>query len=497
MELNKWQPPKPLKGYGMKLTKDSLPPVLREVCENISLAVQIPIEAVAVTLLSVISASTVGNVNVKWKNHLELCCIWSLSVLPSGSRKSEMVRLLQKPLFEIDKTIKETGKKDRALARSIRQTIELQLQRAQKRTANDYSAENMAEVEALTAKLESTPEMHEPSFIAHDFTPEALSELLSKNKSIVSINAEGGILGTVGGRYSNGVANLDPLLKGFTGESTIIQRKGSVPVEVKSPHFVMALCVQKNVLDELMNSKEMMNRGFFSRFLFCFPESPIGKRTYSSPALNEKLLEIVNKTIYEIYLSVAERPLEMHLTVEAEKLLSNVHDLNEKKAGEYDSKRNEAMAGWHSKLLGSLVRIAACYQLFADSKSKEISAESMNYAIELIPFLSSQAENTYGIDTTKSKNVLETLVKEFRKRSSVDSVDVKLSVNEIHRLLQGQVWIKDKGVKPLLKELKNLEMKGWIKLEQYERPDGKLGQNPSPVFIVHPEIIEYYETEII
>lgn len=496
MELNKWQAPKPLKGYGMKLTKESLPPVLSEVCENISLSVQIPLEAVAVSYLSVISASTIGNVAIKWKNHLEQCCLWSLSVLPSGSRKSEMIRLIQKPLFEIDKSIKESGKKERALKRSTRQTLELQLQRAQKKAATDYSAENMAEVEAITTQLENAPEAHEPSFIAHDFTPEALSELLSKNKSIVSINAEGGILGTVAGRYSNGVANLDPLLKGFTGESTIIQRKNAVPVEVNNPHFVMALCVQHNVLAELMNSKEMMTRGFFSRFLFCCPESPIGKRTYNSPALNEQLLEIVNNSIYEIYLSVASKPREMVLSVEAEKLLATVHDLNEKKAGEYDSKKNEAMAGWHSKLLGAHVRIAACYQLLADPNSSEIGAESMNYSLQLNAFLSSHAESAYGTDVNRSRNILETIEKEFRKRSSVDSVDVKLSVNEIHKLSQGYLWIRRGGVKPLMKELKNLELKGWIKLEQYERPEGKLGQTPSPVFLIHPEIIEYYEREI-
>ena len=99
MELEKWNNPKPLKGSGVKIEADLLPPAFSEICKNISESVQVPLDAVVLIALSVVSASTRGQVTIKWKNHNEHLAIWSIVALPTGSRKSEMVRLLQVPLF--------------------------------------------------------------------------------------------------------------------------------------------------------------------------------------------------------------------------------------------------------------------------------------------------------------------------------------------------------------------------------------------------------------
>lgn len=497
MELEKWNNPKPLKGSGMKIEADLLPPAFSEICKNVSEAVQVPLDAVVLIALSVISASTRGQVTIKWKNHNEHLAIWSIVALPTGSRKSEMVRLLQVPLFEIEKQIKETGKSERGYNRNIRKTLEMQLEQVQRKAAKEYSPENLAEIEAVTHKLENTPEVFEPAFIATDFTPEALNSLLSRNKSIVCISAEGGIIETIAGRYSNGVANLDPLLKGYTGENTIIQRKNAEPIEVTNPHFVMSLCVQPNVLDELMASAEMMQRGFFSRFLIGVPESPIGKRSYHSPALNPQLMQVWLETVIGIHSAVSSS-VEMVLSKEAEQLLANAHDSNEKIAGEYDSKRNEPMAGWHSKLLGALVRVAGAYQLFANARSKEISAESMGYALKLISWLSNHASVADGTNTARSKAVLDSLYKRIMRASnSAYSADAyRITAKELFDLMAGQTWIRQSGSKGLVVELSNLVLKGWLRLVPYERPEGKTGQNPSQLFLIHPDFKEFYEYEI-
>lgn len=498
MELEKWNNPKPLKGSGMKIEADLLPPAFSEICKNISEAVQVPLDAVVLIALSVVSASTRGQVTIKWKNHNEHLAIWSIVALPTGSRKSEMVRLLQVPLFEIEKQIKETGKSERGLSRNLRKTLEMQLEQVQRKAAKDDSFENMAEIEAVTAKLERSPEVFEPAFIATDFTPEALNSLLSRNKSIVCISAEGGIIETIAGRYSNGVANLDPLLKGYTGESTIIQRKNAEPIEVTNPHFVMSLCVQPNVLNELMASAEMMQRGFFSRFLIGVPESPIGKRSYHSPALNRQLMQVWSEMITGIHNVISSSSVEMVLSKEAEQLLANAHDSNEKIAGEYDSKRNEPMAGWHSKLLGALVRVAGAYQLFADARSKEITAESMDYALKLNSWLSNHASVADGANTARSKAVLDSLYKRVTRASnSAYSADAyRITAKELFDLMQGQTWIRQSGSKGLVVELNNLVLKGWLRLVPYERPEGKAGQTPSPLFQIHPDFKEFYEYEI-
>jgi hypothetical protein len=242
----------------------------------------------------------------------------------------------------------------------------------------------------------------------------------------------------------------------------------------------------------------MMQRGFFSRFLIGVPESPIGKRSYHSPALNTQLMRVWLETVTGIHSVISSSSVEMVLSKEAEQLLANAHDSNEKIAGEYDSKRNEPMAGWHSKLLGALVRVAGTYQLFADARSKEITAESMGYALKLISWLSNHASVADGTNTARSKAVLDTLYKRImRATNSAYSADAyRITQKEIFDLMQGQKWIRQSGSKGLIVELNNLILKGWLRVIPYKRPEGKAGQTPSPLFQIHPDFQEFYECEI-
>jgi hypothetical protein len=156
------------------------------------------------------------------------------------------------------------------------------------------------------------------------------------------------------------------------------------------------------------------------------------------------------------------------------------------------------MAGWHSKLLGALVRVAGAYQLFADARSKEITAESMDYALKLNSWLSNHASVADGTNTARSKAVLDSLYKRImRATNSAYSADAyRITAKEIFDLMQGQTWIRQSGSKGLRVELNNLILKGWFRVIPYERPEGKAGQTPSASFQIHPDFKEFYESEI-
>lgn len=57
-----------------------------------------------------------------------------------------------------------------------------------------------------------------PRLLADDTTPEALAELMAQQKQRIAVlEAEGGIIDTLFGRYSNGVPNLALVLKAWGG----------------------------------------------------------------------------------------------------------------------------------------------------------------------------------------------------------------------------------------------------------------------------------------
>ena len=45
-------------------------------------------------------------------------------------------------------------------------------------------------------------------------------------------------------------------------------------------------------------------------------------------------------------------------------------------------------------------------------------------------------------------------------------------------------------------ESNNLVLKDWLQFVPDERPEGKAGQAPSPIFQIHPDFKEFYEYEI-
>jgi hypothetical protein len=92
--LHEWEDPIPLHSNANLPTfpLDGMPPVLKEMVEALAEEIQVPVDLVAVIVLSVLSAALVGRVKIgvhgSWE---EVVTLYGLGLAESGNRKTALV----------------------------------------------------------------------------------------------------------------------------------------------------------------------------------------------------------------------------------------------------------------------------------------------------------------------------------------------------------------------------------------------------------------------
>ncbi|MEW8331608.1 MAG: DUF3987 domain-containing protein, partial [Candidatus Thiodiazotropha sp.] len=150
-----------------------------------------------------------------------------------------------------------------------------------KKTAEQASPEELdqalREIEDIESQMPGIPTPLR--LVADDVTPEKLASLLAENDGKMAIvSAEGGIFESIAGRYSNGIPNLDVILKGHAGDNLRVDRIGRESELIDSPALTIGLTVQPEVLKGLATKPGFRDRGLIGRFWLVMPPSMTGRR---------------------------------------------------------------------------------------------------------------------------------------------------------------------------------------------------------------------------
>lgn len=161
--------------------------------------------------LGILAAACGGFVEVtpeiKW---VEGTNLFLAVCLTPGARKSPAYRTMTKPLLDYEREIQGEAAAERAEVRTSRLLAEAALKEADA-AATEKPNDKKLKAKAVKAReaLEGLVVPGQPRMLAEDVTPEALVTMLGLNGDRIAIaSEEGGILGTIAGRYS-GVPNLD------------------------------------------------------------------------------------------------------------------------------------------------------------------------------------------------------------------------------------------------------------------------------------------------
>lgn len=259
----------------------ALPPILSSMVADVANLMQVDESMVATSALATIAACvSSGKIKLNSQDSEAPLTLFALVVAAPSEGKSGVLQALNQPLYDIEEELLEKYKLKRSSERGERRLIEQRLFSAEK-AAKGGDANSTADFHAAHQALESFQETPSPRMIYDDVTPEALVEKMCGNGRAFIASAEGGIFQTIGGRYSNGVSNLDAILKGYNGESLSVDRKGADPLVLKRPLLTLNLMVQQHTWNEIRNKGDFMGRGFIHRFLIVEPTSKVGDRSFT------------------------------------------------------------------------------------------------------------------------------------------------------------------------------------------------------------------------
>ncbi len=412
MQVEDWKAPVLFDTVGVEEIKaEVLPSWLGEFASALSQSKQTP-EGLSVMLgLSIVAACVQKEFVVAPygdDEYTEQLSLWTVTVLKSGERKSAILNPMREPLVAWEKEQAELLKtqiKDTATSINIAQK---RIEKLQKDAGNEPDAvARQGITDQISAIRASMPiQVKAPVLWTADVTAEALQDLLAEHdEKMALLSDEGNIFEIMAGLYNEGKINIDIFLQAYSGCPTKIMRK-TRRVDLDKPALTFGLAVQPVVIEAFGkgSKKEFKGKGALGRFLFCLPESMLGKRTASDRTIVSADVKARYEAGIRGLLSVPK--LLNNAGKETPRML--VLDREALDAWLLFDARVEGMIGpggelesmddWGGKLPGTALRIAGILHLVEHGPENfTIGADTLNRSIMLCDILIGHAKAAYGL----------------------------------------------------------------------------------------------------
>ncbi len=258
---------------------EALPPLLRQVVGEGSLAAPAPESLVAAVALGVISASLGGGLKaVSSRGRATGANLYILAFAESGTGKSSAFNIVGRPyLKESERRIQEWRSERAPKFRALAETAKADLDHAKslrKAAASeaDLRAAEASIVEAQRRLDEAMGSLNfEPSLNLGQATSEALPIALSKSpqeaNAILSADARD-VLGIILGRYAKAKFTDEHVyVQAYSGDPYAVTRVGRPPISIQQPVLTLCLMVQPDMWRRLTEAEAMQESGFLARSL--------------------------------------------------------------------------------------------------------------------------------------------------------------------------------------------------------------------------------------
>jgi len=472
---------------------DTYPARFADYIAAVAASTQTPPEMVAMIGLSVLSAAAANRVWIsRGGDWLEPATIWTLTVMPSGSRKSPVMRAVTRPLHTLEREIREASEQANAGKEDLRIAAEKRREAAMTKLAKASSKaereEQQAELEAARADIEDNTVTPPERFVISDVTPEALGMVMAANNGHIGLfSAEGGTFGLLAGRYTNGQANLDLFLMAADGDYYSADRVGRDRVVIEQPALSMALAVQPDVLAETVKTPALKERGLMGRFLYAVPETTVGSRAIDAPAVPEQL----HRDWYSLVSAITNLPV---CTPDQPRRIITLDDDARDAHRDFQAALEPRMhpkdgdlafmADFVGKLAGKVLRLAALFHLAAGHGTGDpVDILTMRAAICTGYWALDQAVNVYGGWRSPEADIAAARVLEWIRRKQ----PAEFTVRDVYNALRGQTWCATAD--NVRDALVTLGQAGWITSVQRLMADGKRTLKDG-AFIPHPSLME-------
>ena len=259
-----------------------LPPVLAAMAQEIAECVKVPVEVPALAVLCVTGLAVGRDLLVQVKRGLlARSNLFGLCFMARGERKSTAYSFAVAPIYSWMRTHKEeweafVSRREMRRAKITKLKEVLSSPKTPEEKIRDFEGK-------LTSLVgeDQTDTMRSPYILAEDATPEALIRIMAETEGTLGLFSDDArfALQIMTGIYNNGQTRESIHIKSFDGTTPINdQRVCRAPIIIERPFEGLLILVQMDWLRKLGEQQDFFDSGFFSRNLFCVPDSWVGKR---------------------------------------------------------------------------------------------------------------------------------------------------------------------------------------------------------------------------
>ena len=268
---------------------DLLPGWLGEWVAAEAEATQTPPDMAGMMTLAAIATTVQRAVEVNVGGWTEPLCIWSLAVMESGSRKSQVMTDVFGPIIAAENALRdefgpaeqERAGDEAAYVEALKKlrTDEAKAIRNGDDEKRDEERAKRTEAEARLRDLQAERRAL-PRLFAEDVTPERYLRLMQEQRGAITLASdEGGVFATFGGRYrQGGDAYIEPLLKAHAGSPIRLDRQTGDPIIIDRPRGSIAVTLQEEALRRIGEIPGAVGLGLIARCAAVFPPDLIGTR---------------------------------------------------------------------------------------------------------------------------------------------------------------------------------------------------------------------------
>lgn len=461
----------------------ALPPILREMVIGIAETTGTDPAMAATSILSAISYCFTGKYRMQGKaDHSEPPMIYSFIVAEPSERKSPVIKFIKKPFVDFEMQYNLEHAEAFHKAEAVKKKLLLEADKLEKEGSKDVD-----QIAKLRTQAEQMGTVGRRRIAVDDITPESLIQLMGRNRSLLMISDEAGMLGNFAGRYSNNsMPNMDMILKAWSGESFFCDRATKETIQIPTPCLSISLAGQPYLWDNMVSNPIFRNSGLLARFFYCFPKSKVGTRRYDSKAIATAVVDSYNKLI-DILLTrkfnagdTEEKFLKFDETAQ-----QNFIDYYNQYIEKIQLTEFSNCKDWGGKYHGQILRLCCiihCVKCTIEGKCPEdvlVDVNTLCNAIDIADYYKEQAIYAFSIggvdnEILRAEKALE-IIRAKQIREGVQSALLKKCRNKIFAESDD-----------FYKALKLLEEYGYVALDERET-----GNHKSAVYVyVNPKVFE-------
>jgi putative DNA primase/helicase len=412
-----WPEPEPLTDpdHQAPYPIHALPADLQALVKELEDYYRAPVPMIATCALSILSSAGQALADVDIDGTLKKpLSLFTLIVAESGERKSEIDKVLSKPLHEWERQQLEDRAEEIKAARAAYKAWEAAKRGIEKRIETLASkGQDYSEAEEKLAELEANPPQAVliPDLIMQDQTPEGMAKALKRYPSICLLSSEAAVvLGGHGMGKDSASRNQGMMNDLWSGQPIKITRAAAESFSLHGRRLSAGLAVQQSVLSAFAKDGAARGIGFFARFLITQPDSTKGTRFYESPpdwrhlsAWRDRIHALLN-TPLQIDPDNALQPHLLQLAPDAQQLWIDGYNAIERELGQFGEFADVGDVA--SKSADNAARIAGLLHLYQHGLVGRVTADEMRCGLALALWHLNESKRYFTKAKTDEKTLL-------------------------------------------------------------------------------------------